>query len=374
MAPDSFKGSLTALQAAEAMAQGVRRTFPRCAVTLMPVSDGGEGLVAVLTPLLGGTIMRVEVSGPLPGQRVSAQWGHVAGKELAVIEMAEAAGLARVPAARRDPRVTTTYGVGELILAALDRSAREIIVGIGGSATNDGGAGMASALGAKFFDASDQALPPGGASLARLARIDSGGLDKRLRNVKVTAACDVTSPLTGPAGASRVYAPQKGAGPEAVEELEHALLRYAAVVLSDLGIDCDQIPGAGAAGGLGAGLLAFCDAGLRPGIDIVLDATGIDDELKHADLVITGEGSIDEQTGTGKAVSGVVARAKRAGVPVVAVAGKLARAEVLRAAGIARCIVLVDASTDEHTAMADAGRLVADRTADLLTRLRGQTG
>ncbi len=373
VAPDSFKGSLSAAGAAAAMAEGIRRVDARIDVTILPVSDGGEGLVAILTPALGGIVVTASVQGPLPGQFVTARWGHVAGTSTAVVEMAEAAGLGLVPVNRRDPRVTTTYGVGQLIEAALDRNVREIIVGIGGSATNDGGAGMASALGAEFLDASGKTLPPGGAALARLARISTEHLDMRLRSVRVTAACDVTNPLTGTDGASRVYGPQKGANPEIVEELEAALCTYASVLRTGIGCDVAGIPGSGAAGGLGAGLLAFCDADLRPGIDIVMDATGFDRALSNADIVITGEGRMDLQTRSGKGPSGVLARARRAGVPVVAVVGSFegARSDYVRKDGFDDMITLVDDRTDRTQAMARAGELVAERTVELLKRLRG---
>lgn len=373
VAPDSFKGSLTAAEAAAAMAEGIRRVDAGIEINMLPVSDGGEGLVAVLTPALGGKEVASVVQGPLPGQHVTARWGHVPGSATAIIEMAEAAGIGLVPAGQRDPRITTTFGVGQLIEAALDRNVRAIIVGIGGSATNDGGAGMASALGAEFLDESGELLPYGGAALARLARISTERLDMRLRSVQVTAACDVTNPLTGPEGASRVYAPQKGAGPEIVELLETALCRYAAVLRTGLGREVAALPGSGAAGGLGAGLLAFCDADLRSGIDIVMDATGFERALAEADLVLTGEGKIDAQTRAGKALSGILSRARQAGVPVAAVVGCFEgdRSGSLKNEGYIDAITLVDSSTNQQSAMARAGELLADRTAELLRRLTG---
>ena len=373
VAPDSFKGSLSAADAASAMAEGIRRVAPGIDIVTLPVSDGGEGLVDVLTPALGGTIVTEDVLGPLPEMRVTARWGYVPDRAMAVIAMAEAAGLALVPPARRDPRVTTTYGVGQLILAALGRNVHEIIVGIGGSATNDGGAGMASALGAEFLDESGNPLPPGGAALARLARIAIEQLDMRLRRVRVTAACDVTNPLTGPEGASRIYAPQKGGGAETVEILETALCRYAEILRTRLGHDVASIPGSGAAGGLGAGLLAFCDAELRPGIDIVLDATGFDRMLSGVDLVLTGEGRVDVQTRAGKALTGVLARARKAGVPVAVVAGSIEgdRSAYVGRNGFADIISLVDERTSITAAIARAGDLCTARTAEMLTRMRG---
>ena len=355
------------------MAEGIRRVAPGIDIVTLPVSDGGEGLVDILTPALGGTIVAEDVLGPLPELRVSARWGYIRGTGTAVIEMAEAAGLALIPPERRDPRVTTTYGVGELILAALSRNVHEIIVGIGGSATNDGGAGMASALGAEFLDECGNPLPPGGAALARLSRIVIERLDMRLRKVRVTAACDVTNPLTGPEGASRLFAPQKGGGADTVEVLEAALCRYAEVLRTLLGRDVASIAGSGAAGGLGAGLLAFCDADLRPGIDIVLDATGFDSMLSGADLVLTGEGRVDAQTRSCKALAGVLARAQKAGVPVAVVAGSIEgdRSTYVGRKGFTDIITLVDERTSITSAIDRAGDLIAARTAEMLTRMRG---
>ena len=322
VAPDSFKGSVSALAAADAMARGVRAVFAGAEVIRVPIADGGEGTVEALVAATGGAIQHGTVRGPL-GEEVRAIWGILGDGRTAVIEMAAASGLPLVPRERRDPRVTTTYGTGELIRAALDRGLRKLVVGIGGSATNDGGAGMARALGARFLDATGAELPEGGGALARLDRIDLSGLDGRLAGADVMVACDVDNPLTGPRGASAVYGPQKGATAEMVRELDAALERFAAVAQEATGRVVADIPGAGAAGGLGAGLMLFTPARLRPGVVIVLETTGFARLVEHADLVITGEGRTDFQTAMGKAPVGVAAVAREHAVPVVCLAGGL---------------------------------------------------
>jgi glycerate kinase len=289
----------------------------------------------------------------------------------AVIEMAAASGLSLVPPDRRDPCVTTTFGVGELMRHALDRGAGTILIGIGGSATNDGGTGMASALGVKFLDSSGAVLAKGGSALAGLRRIDTGGLDARLAGTVVTVACDVTSPLTGPEGASRVFAPQKGAGPADVEILEAAMIRYAEVLRRDLGIDVGSLPGGGAAGGLGAGLVAFCGAALASGIDVVLDATGFDAALGSCDLLLTGEGRVDAQTRHGKALAGLLRRAAGAGVPVACVAGSVQgpHAEYTGEKGFLALESLADGPGGPDAEMANAARSLEERTRSMLLTL-----
>jgi glycerate kinase len=334
VAPDSYKGSASALAVAEAIERGVRTVFPDSVVVKVPIADGGEGTVDALVVATGGRIEERTVRGPL-GEPVRARWGVLGGGETAVIEMAAASGLPLVPKDRRDPRVTTTYGTGELVRAALDAGLTKLVVGIGGSATNDGGTGMARALGVRFLDASGAELPEGGAALARLHRIDLSGLDPRVAKAQIVVACDVDNPLTGPRGASAVYGPQKGATPEMVKELDAALARFAEVARAATGRDVASEPGAGAAGGLGAGLMFFTPAKLRPGVSIVLEATGFQALVRDADLVITGEGRTDFQTAMGKAPVGVAAEAKRHGVPVVCLAGGLGEgAEDVLAKGI----------------------------------------
>jgi glycerate 2-kinase len=321
LAPDSFKESMSARAAALAMERAVRQVLPEATTVLLPIADGGEGTMETLVFATGGVAHSVTVTGPL-GTPVTARFGLLGDGVTAVVEMAEASGLHLVPQGERDPLVTTTFGTGELIRAALDRGASSLIVAIGGSATNDAGAGALQALGAGLFDARDLPIGRGGGSLAHLSRIDLSTLDPRLRAVRLRVACDVTNPLTGPRGASAVFGPQKGASPEMVATLDAALSRFADVLKRDAGLDVRDVPGAGAAGGLGAALLA-CGGTLVPGIDLVLDAVGFDEAVRGATAVLTGEGRIDAQTPGGKVIAGLCDRASRAGVPVVAFAGAI---------------------------------------------------
>jgi len=322
IAPDSFKGSVSAQKVAQAIERGVMAVFPEAQVVNVPIADGGEGTVPALLEATRGQARRSVVRGPL-GEPVEAGWGVLGDGRTAVIEMAAASGLPLVPRERRDPRVTSTFGTGELVKAALDEGLTRLVIGIGGSATNDGGAGLARALGVRFLDDDGRDLPEGGAALARLARVVLDGLDPRLARADLLVACDVDNPLTGPRGASAVYGPQKGATPEVVAELDAALGTYAAHVRTATGRDVAGRPGAGAAGGLGAGLLFFTPARLRPGVEVVLEATGFDGLVQGAALVITGEGRTDAQTAMGKAPVGVAAAAKRHGVPVLCLSGGL---------------------------------------------------
>lgn len=322
VAPDSFKGSLSAVAAAEAMKRGVEDVFADAEVVMVPVADGGEGTVEALVRAAGGEFFRTVVSGPL-GAPVEALWGMLADGETAVVEMAAASGLTLLSPEERNPLVASTAGTGQLAKAAFDKGARRIILGIGGSATNDGGAGFASALGIRFLDAEGRVLPEGGASLAGLERIDCGSADPRLREVSFVVACDVDNPLCGPQGASAVFGPQKGADPDTARRLDAALLRYGTVAARATGRDVANVPGAGAAGGLGAGLLFFTSASLRPGIEIVLETVRFASLVAGADLVITGEGRSDGQTAHGKAPVGVAKIAGARGVPVVCLSGGL---------------------------------------------------
>ena len=322
VAPDSFKGSVSALGAAKAMERGIHAVFPGAEVLLVPIADGGEGTVEALVAATGGRLRHTEVRGPL-GDPVKAHWGISGDGATAFLEMASASGLPLVPKDRRDPRFTSTFGTGELMKAALDQGLRKLVIGIGGSATNDGGSGMARALGVRFLDADGRDLPEGGAALSRLARIDLSDLDPRLTEASILVACDVDNPLCGPRGASAVYGPQKGATPSMVAELDAALGVFARVAAAATGRDIDLAPGAGAAGGLGAGLLFFTAASLRPGVAIVLETTGFEALAHGADLVFTGEGRTDFQTAMGKAPVGVAAVAKRFGVPVICLSGGL---------------------------------------------------
>jgi glycerate kinase len=324
VAPNAFKGSLSALEAAEAIRDGILAVMPDAEIVLVPIADGGDGTVEALVAATGGEHRSLRVRGPL-GDLVDADFGLIDRGSTAVIEMASAAGLKLVPAARRDPRITTTYGVGELLQHAFDKGARHFIVGIGGSATNDGGAGMAQALGFHLLDGYGHELPPGGKALKRLARIHVGGVHAGWKEARVEVACDVTNPLTGPKGASAVYGPQKGASPEMVAELDAALKHFAEVIRRDLDVDVEHLPGAGAAGGLGAGLVAFTGAELAPGAEMVMRAVKLDDRLAGARLVITGEGRLDSQTARfGKGPAAVGRHARDAGIPVIALGGGLA--------------------------------------------------
>jgi glycerate kinase len=322
IAPQSFKGSISGLQAARAIARGVRIAEHDSETVLIPVADGGDGTLNALVDSTGGQTFCSKVTGPL-GKPVDALWGVMGDGQTAVIEMARPSGLALVPASLRNPRITTTRGTGEIIKEALDYGFRRIIIGLGGSASNDGGAGMASALGIKFLDSHGQNLSDGGAALARLAKIDITNQHPRLTEAEIIGATDVTNPLCGPIGASTVYGPQKGAKPVVVTELEFALLNFAEVVQRDLDRDILNRPRAGAAGGLGAGLIAFAGAKLRSGIDLICEAVDFDNQLEGADLVITGEGRADGSTIYDKAPVGVARHALRRGAPTILIAGSI---------------------------------------------------
>jgi glycerate kinase len=366
LAPNAFKGSVSAPAAARAMARGVRAVFGEAEIVELPVADGGEGTVAALVAALSGRVEERTVRGPL-GDPVRASYGIIG--DTAVIEMAAASGLTLTE--RRDPRAATTHGTGELIRAALETGAKRIIVGLGGSATNDGGAGMARALGIRFLDAQGRELPEGGAALAQLARIDLSGLDPRLAGAEVVAASDVDNPLTGPRGASAVFGPQKGATPEMVRELDAALAHYAEVARAATGRDVASVPGAGAAGGLGAGLLFFTPARLRPGVEIVLEAVRFEEHLKRADIVITGEGRTDFQTAMGKGPAGVARLAKKHGVPVICLSGGLGKgADDLLALGVDALASIVPEPMSLEECMARAEELIESAAARVCRLLR----
>ncbi len=322
IAPQTFKGGLPAGEVARAIEEGVLAVCPEAETVRVPVADGGDGTLDALVESTGGELFTTWVVGPLE-EPVGALWGVMGDGETAVIEVARSSGLALVPPRRRNPRLTTSYGAGQLIGEALDRGYREIIVGLGGSATNDGGAGMAQALGVQFLDSNGRELPRGAAALPRLARIDMSAMRLGVMEAKITAATDVTNPLCGPSGASAVYGPQKGASPQVVKELDAALDHLGRVIQRNLGVDVRDRPGAGAAGGLGAGLLAFADARIESGIDLICRVLGLDEHLQGADLVITGEGRIDSSTVYDKAPVGVARRAKALKIPVIALAGSL---------------------------------------------------
>lgn len=351
---DSFKESLSALQVADAIEDGFRDIYPRATYVKLPAADGGEGTAESLVIATGGRMQARIVTGPL-GTPVEAAFGILGDGRTAIVEMAAAAGLMLVPRDRRDPLAATTCGVGELILAALDSGCRHIILGLGGSATNDGGAGMAQALGVSLRDDAGADLPFGGGALARLARIDLSGLDPRLAGCRVEVACDVDNPLTGPLGASAIFGPQKGATPDMVRRLDDNLALYARAIAAATGNRVDTVPGAGAAGGMGAAALAFLGGVLRPGVDIVMDALGLDAIVADADLVITGEGRIDGQTVHGKAPIGVARIARRHGRPVIGIAGALgADAAAVHVHGIDAVFSVVNRPCTLEEALAEA--------------------
>ncbi len=322
IAPDSYKESLSAIDVAKAIEKGFREIFPDAHYVSVPVADGGEGTVDAMISATQGVKAVATVTGPL-GEPVTASWGMSGDGKTAFIEMAEASGLALVPVEKRNPLVTTSYGTGELILRALDNGVRNIIIGIGGSSTNDGGAGMVQALGAKLTDATGKDVSPGGGSLLSLSNIDISGLDKRLQSCVINVACDVTNPLTGDNGASRIFGPQKGADEATIVELDRNLAHFAQAIKKHLRRDVENTPGAGAAGGMGAALMAFLGADLRSGVEIVTEALNLEEHIHNCSLVVTGEGRMDSQSIRGKVPVGVAAVAKRYRKPVIGIAGSL---------------------------------------------------
>lgn len=358
IAPDSYKESLTAMEVATAIEAGFRHVLPDAQYIKLPMADGGEGTVQSLVDATGGHIVAHTVTGPL-GQPVDGFYGLMGDGKTAVIEMAAASGIHLVTPEQRNPLITTTFGTGELIRAVLDQGVEHIIIGIGGSATNDGGIGMAQALGFNLLDAEGQPLGFGGGELARLATIDASNIDPRLAQVKLEVACDVDNPLCGPKGASHVFGPQKGATPEMVEQLDANLSHYADIIQAQLGSDVKNKPGAGAAGGLGAALMGLLNAELRPGIEIVMDAVDLSSIVADADLVITGEGRIDSQTIHGKTPIGVARTAKRFNVPVIGIAGCLSTdCHVVHEHGIDAVFSVVPRSVSLAEALRDAAENV----------------
>ncbi len=365
IAPDSFKDSLSAQGVAQAVASGLREVWPDAQLVECPMADGGEGTIEAVLAACGGQWMTTDVSGPL-GQPIQAQWGWLADTRTAIIEMAMASGLQMLTLAQRDATVTTTYGTGQLIAAALDAGAQRVILAIGGSATNDAGTGMLTALGARFLDADDQPLPPGGLALRKLARIELGSLDPRLKDVQFEVAADVNNPLCGPNGASHIFGPQKGASAEQVLALDAALGHFAEQSAQVLGKDESEHPGSGAAGGMGFAAKAYLNASFRPGVDVVGDLTGLAEALEHADLVITGEGRFDAQTLRGKTPFGVAKLAQRRHVPVIVLAGTLGDGYAdLYAHGISAAFALTSGPMTLEQACDNAATLLHDRARDL---------
>ncbi len=373
IAPQSFKGSADAVAVAAAIARGVRTVWPDAETVELPLADGGEGTVRALVRATSGELRTARVHDPLL-REIDAEWGVLGDRTTAVVEMAAASGLPLLREDERDPRITSTRGTGELILTAAMSGAHRIVIGIGGSATNDGGAGMARAFGYTFFDREGNGLPEGGAALARLARID-GQTDPRLVRPAIDVASDVRNPLLGPAGASAVFGPQKGATPEMVRELDAALARYADVLERFVRRPVRDVPGAGAAGGLGAGLVAFLDARLVSGAKLVLEAVGFERRLDGVALVVTGEGRIDGQSIYGKLTHAVTVAARVRGIPVVAVAGLLGDGhQAMRDAGIERIETLANGTADRAKAMRDPLPLIEAAAARAVVAHTGRTG
>jgi len=366
VAPDKFKGSLSAVEAAEAIGRGVTRARPDAEIVLLPVADGGEGTVAAA--LAAGYTRHVAIVDGPTGEPVEATFALRG--DAAVIEMAEASGLRQLPGGRRAARFATTYGTGQLVTAALDAGASTIVLGIGGSASTDGGAGLAQALGVRLLDRGGAELARGGAALAELDRIDASGLDPRVAAAEFTIASDVDNPLVGPQGAAAIYGPQKGASDDDVAVLDAALERYAEILRRDIGIEVADLPGAGAAGGLGAGALAFLGARLTSGIGLLLDVVGFAAAVQGATLVITGEGSLDEQSLSGKAPVGVALAAAEAGVPVMALVGRLAVSpEELDKVGISGARAILEIEPDLARAQSNAATLLSTLAEQLTATL-----
>lgn len=368
IAPDSFKESMTALEAAEQIEKGFSNVFPHADYIKIPMADGGEGTVRSLVDATNGSIIRETVTGPL-GAPIEASYGISGDGKIAVIEMAAASGLQLVPKERRNPLITTTKGTGELILAAVNRGVQRIIIGLGGSATNDGGAGMAQALGVRLQDEKGEEIGPGGGPLNKVCTIDRSGLYPELKHVHIEAACDVHNPLTGEHGASAVFGPQKGATQETISMLDKNLIHFANVLKQELGKDVAKVPGAGAAGGLGAGLLAFLDAELKRGVDIVIKAVQLEEQMRYADLVLTGEGKIDTQTIYGKTPVGVAETAKRYQIPVIALAGAIEdNSDIVYEHGIDAMFSIVPKSIPLQAALANAGEFM-EKQAENIARV-----
>jgi len=365
IAPDSFKDSLSAAGVAQAIVEGLAQVWPDAQMIQCPMADGGEGTVDAVLAACHGELRRQTVHGPL-GAPVQARWGWLADSHTAIIEMAEASGLQLLPPDQRDACRTTTFGTGELIRAALETGARRIILAIGGSATNDGGAGAMQALGVQMFDADDQPLPPGGLALAQLARISLDSLDPRVAEVRFEIAADVNNPLCGPHGASAIFGPQKAASPQQVQQLDAALGHFADHCARVLPTDVRDEPGSGAAGGLGFAAKAFLGAQFRAGVEVVADLVGLDAAVRGADLVITGEGRFDAQTLRGKTPFGVARIARQHGVPVIVIAGTLGEGyEQMYSHGVDAAFALPSGPISLEQACSEAPRLLRERAADI---------
>ena len=368
IAPDSYKNALSALEVARSLKAGLQKVFEDAEFEILPMADGGEGTVEALIDATRGEIIKTTVHDPLM-RPVESTFGITGDGITAVIEMASASGIQLITSEERNPWITTTFGTGELIHAALEKGCRDIILGIGGSATNDCGMGMAAALGIKFLNQEGNSVGPGGGSLADVTRIDMSGLDERIKDTKIMVACDVTNPLTGPDGAAHVYGPQKGADPAMVKKLDRNLENFSDLIRMQLGKDVGKIPGAGAAGGLGAGLIAFLNGELVEGVPAIAAKTGLDEAAARADIVITGEGGIDFQTQFGKTPYGVAQVAKKHGKPVIAVAGTIGEgAEELYEKGIDAFVPILDRPLSLEEAIKETSTLL-EATGERIGRL-----
>lgn len=368
VAPDSFKESMTAKEVCKAMEKGIKKADPAAEVIKVPMADGGEGTVDSLVDATNGQRVTVEVTGPL-GNKISSYYGILGNGTTAVIEMAKASGLEIVEKEKRNPTITTTFGTGELIRDALDHNVKEIIIGLGGSSTNDGGSGMAQALGAKLLDQNNHKISFGGGNLDKLDKIYISNLDSRLQDVKIILASDVTNPLIGKDGASRVFGPQKGATPEMVEKLENNLQHYAKIIKRDLNKDVASVSGAGAAGGLGAGLMAFTTCEMRRGVDLAIEVTKLEEKIRDADYVFTGEGGTDFQTKFGKTPYGVAKLGKKYHKPVISLAGYLGEGiDSLYSEGFTAIFGIIPGACDLPTALKNGPSNVV-RTTENIVRL-----
>jgi len=363
--PDSFKESLSAIEVCDCVERGLKKADSRFKVEKIPLADGGEGTVKALVLATHGRSLKCRVSDPL-GRKIWARYGILGDGKTAIIEMAAASGLALVPVKKRNPLVTTTYGTGEMIANALDRGCRKIIVGIGGSATVDGGAGMAQALGARLLDGKGKEIGFGGGEIEKVKKIDLKSMDKRIARTEFVIASDVRNPLLGPGGAARVYGPQKGATPKMVERLEKGLSNLARVIRKELSVSIENLPGSGAAGGLGAGLYAFLGAKMESGVELVMRIAGLEDRIKKVNLVITGEGQLDRQTLYGKAVMGVIKTARKYGVPVVCIAGSIMpEAKDLYRLGVKGLLSIITMPMSLQQALGESRSLLVDASENL---------
>ena len=368
--PDSFKECLTATEVAKNITKGILNVYPNAKINEIPISDGGEGLLESLVIPFGGKIISVKVKDPL-SRDIYSEYGILKDGKTAVIEMAKASGLELLKDKEKNPLITTTFGTGQLIKDALDKGCKKLIIGLGGSATNDGGSGMAKALGIKFFNARNEELKPGGGNLGSLNNIDLSGIDKRIKDCEIVVACDVTNPLTGPNGASYVYGAQKGGSQETLDVLDQNLKNYANIIKAAINKDIESIAGAGAAGGTGAGLLAFLNAKLVNGIELILETLQLEAHIKKADLIITGEGKIDSQTLHGKTVAGIARMAKKHHVPVIVITGKIGEdIDPIYNMGVNAIYSIVNQPMELSTALKNADILIRSCTENIIRTIK----